>query len=383
MHAFQSELQTWVRSQMINKAVYVFTCLFLVPLEAVAEFDHHYFGRHVLGVPGGDWTPVTIHPPEILGNQKVLLPGESEDLARFFDYPENLASLVLHDNRIVYERYNLERQIDRGFLAPGMSMTKTATGLVIGHLLCSGQIRSLDDPLGNYSTTLAQTAYADVTIKNALQMASGINAPTTDEKPLLRKLMNRGYEGQNDQREALLALDGSTVNQGKVSVYHSLDSIALGILVAEVTDVSLSQVFYEEIYSNIGADNVMSWWMDRRGNSLAFGGLRMTPRDWARLGQYMIDQIRQDSCLGQFVLDGIESSISSTTRDDFEYGYLFWVTDVSGKRMAVLHGYAGQVMVLNHRDNRLALVISASSDYKYGDKHIATEILPAVIIASD
>ena len=53
-------------------------------------------------------------------------------------------------------------------------MTKTVTGLTIGINL-PGQIVSIEDPLGKYSTTLKNTPYADISIKKALQMRSGIN----------------------------------------------------------------------------------------------------------------------------------------------------------------------------------------------------------------
>ena len=49
----------------------------------------------------------------------------------------------------------------------GQSMTKTVTGLTIGALICSGQIVSIEDPLGKYSTTLKNTPYADISIKSA------------------------------------------------------------------------------------------------------------------------------------------------------------------------------------------------------------------------
>lgn len=363
---------------MINRAFCVFACLSLVCLEALAEFDQQYFDRHLLGMPGADWTPVTVHPANFLKHQP-LMPGRSRDLNRYFDHTENLAAVALKNGRVVYERYNIGRQMSRQFLAPGMSMTKTATGLTVGYLLCTGKIASLDDSLGLYSKTLSQTVYANVTIRNALQMASGVYDNRKRERSLVHMMMNRQFNGSNDQRSALLAVSSAVTEQGKISHYHSLDSIALGTLVSEITGLPISQVFYEAIYSKLGADGPMAWWMDRRGNSLAFGGLRMTTRDWARLGQYMIDQTREDSCLGKFILDGIQSSMKSSLMDHLLYGYSFWVTTISGKPMAVLHGYAGQVMVLNHHENSLALVISASSDFRYGDKHIVTEVMPSAI----
>ena len=54
-------------------------------------------------------------------------------------------------------------------------MSKTALAAAVGSLNCSGQIKSLRDPMGTYSTILTGTPYANVSIKNVLQMNSGVS----------------------------------------------------------------------------------------------------------------------------------------------------------------------------------------------------------------
>ena len=49
----------------------------------------------------------------------------------------------------------------------------------------------------------------------------------------------------------------------------------------------------------MGPEGKMIWWADN-GNALGMAGLYMTTRDWARLGQYMVNEMQTDSCIGKF-----------------------------------------------------------------------------------
>ena len=77
-------------------------------------------------------------------------------------------------------------------------MTKTALGLTMGHLLCSGQIKSLDDIASKYSASLNNSIYKDITIRNLLRMSSGINENRDNERKLNHIMMNRKNNRSND-----------------------------------------------------------------------------------------------------------------------------------------------------------------------------------------
>ena len=54
-------------------------------------------------------------------------------------------------------------------------MSKTAISASVGSLICEGRIKHLDDRLGVYSSFLKK-AFADVTVRNVLQMNSGVQS---------------------------------------------------------------------------------------------------------------------------------------------------------------------------------------------------------------
>jgi CubicO group peptidase (beta-lactamase class C family) len=250
-------------------------------------------------------------------------------------------------------------------------------GLVIGHLLCDGKISSLDDTIGKYSNGLASSVYKDVTIKNLLRMASGVNENRDNEQGFNQTLRNRFQDGSNDQLQVIQSVKIKYSDQGKDSRYHTLDVTAASVLVNEITGKSVDAIFYDKIYSQIGPEDKMVWWADKNGNSLGMAGLNMTTRDWARLGQYMVDEIQADSCIGKYLKDGLDNAIKTTARDYQKYGYFFWVSKIGGKQVIVLTGKGGQVMIPNHYNNSVAVVISASN-FKYKKKDLLKEVMPSV-----
>ena len=95
----------------------------------------------------------------------------------------NLAAIIIRDGDIIYERYASKREIDSNTPLMGMSMSKTAISASIGALLCDGKISSLDDTAKQHSKFLATTPYSNISIRNILQMNSGVSPlGRSDEK---------------------------------------------------------------------------------------------------------------------------------------------------------------------------------------------------------
>jgi CubicO group peptidase (beta-lactamase class C family) len=77
-------------------------------------------------------------------------------------------------------------------------MSKTALASAIGSLICSKQIASIDDVMSKYSKSLLKTPYEDVTIRNALQMNSGVTPPGRKDvkKASAMAIGAKQYEGK-------------------------------------------------------------------------------------------------------------------------------------------------------------------------------------------
>jgi hypothetical protein len=82
------------------------------------------------------------------------------------------ALVVLKDAKLAYENYYLGTKPDD--LRISWSVAKSFLSALTGILLEEGAITSIDDPVIKYAPTLKGGAYEQVSLRNVLQMSSGV-----------------------------------------------------------------------------------------------------------------------------------------------------------------------------------------------------------------
>ena len=306
------------------------------------------------------------------GEKKNLDAGnvKKENFDKIFKDKFNLAALIRKNNELVYARYNKKRNIDNNTILQGMSMSKTALSTAIGTLLCDGKIESLDDELGKYSPSLNQTPYSKITIRNTLQMNSGV-APIQNDYKLRRKMNKmamgmRKYEGKANILKAISILKGNDREQGSKHFYFPSDSFALSIMITDLTNKPASEIFYENAFKKFTANNFMHWVSDKKGITVAQARLTMTAVDWSNFGQFIYDEMINNTCLGKFYSDGIKNAVE-TKRDGVKYGYQFWVYEVNGVPTLTMTGHGGFFNIINVAKNSIITILSVDEKYKYGN----------------
>ena len=295
---------------------------------------------------------------------------KKENYDNIFKDKNNLAALIRKNNDLVYARFNKKRNIDGNTILHGMSMAKTALSTAIGSLVCNGKIKSLDDELGKYSPSLKQTPYSKITIRNTLQMNSGV-APIQNDYKLRRKMNRmamgmRKYEGKASMLKAISILKGNDREQGSKHFYFSSDPFALSIMITDLTNKPASQIFYENAFKKFSKNKFMHWVSDKKGVTIAQARLTMSALDWSNFGQFIHDEIINNTCLGKFYKEGIENAVE-TKRDGVRYGYQFWVYEVNGVPTLTMTGHGGFFNVINTTKNTILTMFSVDEKYKYGN----------------
>ena len=224
--------------------------------------------------------------------------GETRDYARFAEDTFTNAMLVLKDGRIVFEDYRNRMTPETRHVA--FSMSKTITAMLVGIALERGEIDSLDDPAEKYVPQLAGAGYEGVTVRQILQMRSGVDyeerydfgdnpsfAGRLHEQAIVLNRM-RFAEGALETRQA--NTPGSTFN------YSTLDTMVLGWVLEEATGETLEAQMEQRIWQPLGAEADAFWLADGppgadgvEGRALNGMGFNATLRDFARLGQLLLD----------------------------------------------------------------------------------------------
>jgi CubicO group peptidase (beta-lactamase class C family) len=209
--------------------------------------------------------------------------GSSRDLRALLEATDTSALLVLKDGAVRFEQYWLSGGRDVQWIS--MSVAKSFTSALVGIALMEGHIRSVEDPVDSYVPRLAGSAYAGVRIKDVLQMSSGArwNEDYSDPNSDVYGLGAATRPGGS--LDAFVATRVREAKPGTVCRYDSADTQALGMLVAAATNRSLTSYMQEKLVNPLGMESPSFWMLDGEGRELAFGGLLMTARDFAKLGE--------------------------------------------------------------------------------------------------
>lgn len=253
---------------------------------------------------------------------KPVLPA---DLQQLLEQISSVAVLVARNDSILYERY-WEGYSDSS-LSGSFSMAKSITSLLAGCALKDGSIKSLDEPVGNYLPEFKEGEKAKVTILHLLTMSSGSDWNESYSNPLA--ITTEIYYGSDVYKTATGV---NIVKQpGTQYRYKSGDTQLLGLLLQKATGKSLSDYAAEKLWKPLGAQHAALWSTDKSGgHEKAYCCFNSNARDFARLGQLMIDS---GSWKGNEIITRdyfLRSTSPCMLPDDYGdscdyYGYQWWI----------------------------------------------------------
>ena len=266
--------------------------------------------------------------------------------------------LVLKDGEIRHESYYLgtapnDRRIS-------WSVAKSYLSALFGVLLDEGKIASLDDPVTKYAPLLKDSAYDSASIRNVLNMASGV---TFDEDYLdFDSDINRmgrviALGGTLDQFSA--DLKDSFATPGDTWQYVSIDTHVIGMVIRGATGRDVPSLLAEKILEPLGLERDGYYITDGADVAFVLGGLNFTTRDFARFGQ----MIAQDGIYGgqrivpaAWIAESTQAS-APTKAGKTGYGYQWWIPHDASEGEYFARGVYGQYIYI---DQARGVVITAT-----------------------
>jgi CubicO group peptidase (beta-lactamase class C family) len=172
------------------------------------------------------------------------------------------------------------------------SISKSLTALVAGALGAEGKL-SPDDPVTRFVPEAAAGAFADATLRHLLDMTTRLDfdeAYLTPDSPFAQyrraMLWNPGDSGQG-LREFLCRVPRLPGEYGDAFRYRSPNSDMLGVVVEEASGQRLSDLLRQHVWQKIGTRGPVALTVDAFGTPRAAGGVSLTARDLARVGEMM------------------------------------------------------------------------------------------------
>jgi CubicO group peptidase (beta-lactamase class C family) len=211
-------------------------------------------------------------------------PAPPADLDQLLSELKTIALLVVRNDSLVFERYS-GGYSDSSF-SGSFSIAKSITSLLIGAAIREGTIPSVDETVSTYLPEFKEGLAAQLTIRHLLTMSSGSDWDESYANPL--SVTTESYYG-NDLYRAATGV--KIVHQpGTLHKYKSGDTELLGLILEKATGKSLSAYASEKLWQPIGAEHPAKWSTDKEnGHEKAFCCFNSNARDFARLGQLMLD----------------------------------------------------------------------------------------------
>jgi CubicO group peptidase (beta-lactamase class C family) len=198
--------------------------------------------------------------------------------------------VVLHDGAIVYEAYANMAPWDRHYTwSVGKVFASTALAI-----LEARELVDVEQPVERYLPELSGTAWEGITVRNIVNMSSGIDCRDSDGYQDVNTCIYRFEETLNltapvretipSTLETLKAMQ-TRGPQGQVYEYVSANTHVTGLIVERITQRPYWIALQELIFDRIGPEADAFHYVSRSGVPAVHGGLYLRLRDVARFGQ--------------------------------------------------------------------------------------------------
>lgn len=299
--------------------------------------------------------------------------GNTCSTEEFLANTDTSALLVLKDGAVRFEEYYLTGGREVRWIS--WSVAKSFVSALIGIALDEQLIGSIEEPITKYVPTLSESAYNGVRIKDVLQMSSGArwNEDYSDPDADIHRL-GAVMSGAGSLADFVSKIQPAT-DPGTLCQYNSADTQALGMLLSAATGTSLADYMHTKLMRPLGMESSGYWLTDPAGMELALGGLNLTARDFAKIGELYRNGGRW---AGQQIVpqSWVESSVVPDSAHlapgkvivgghvfPFGYGYQWWVPEGERGEFAAIGIYNQFVYV---DPSRGTVIVKLSANRKYG-----------------
>jgi CubicO group peptidase (beta-lactamase class C family) len=274
------------------------------------------------------------------------------------------ALVVLKDGKIAHEAYFKDTAPED--LRISWSVAKSFLSALMGIVVADGDIESIDDPVTKYAKDLAGSAYEGATIRNVLNMASGV---TFDEDYL-------SFSSDISKMGRVLALGGSMDkfaaklkdrdrDAGEGWQYVSIDTHVIGMIIRGATGREIPELMAEKLLTPLGLEVDPLYLTDGKGVAFVLGGLNLRTRDYARFGQMFAQggmYNGQQVVPADWVADSTAIS-APTEAGETQYGFQWWLAEDAKPGEYFARGIYGQYIYIDTESN--VVVASNAADREF------------------
>lgn len=333
--------------------------------------------------------PVHSANPLELPDNPCAMPDSFEfrgTVSSFADWQANrsvTAMVVLKDGTVAYEEYFAGTSAED--LRISWSVAKSFLSAAFGIAVDKGLVKSLDEQVTDHVPTLIGTPYDGSTIRDVLNMASGVafNEDYLDYNSDINRMGRVLALGQSMDTFAC-SLKAKARPAGSARRYVSIDTHVVGMVLTAIAKRPAADFLADEVLRPMGLEADPYYLTDANGVAFVLGGLNLCTRDYARFGL----MFAQDGRLNDVQIiprDWVRQSTSSNGLPPSEdvpmdeaalgYGFQWWLPPNAVKGEFFALGIYGQYIYVNQPLQTVIALNSADRDFKDGEGRVTLENL--------
>ena len=242
----------------------------------------------VAAAPGAVEAPVR-DLSGLLGD-KVTVARAAETVAAFLARSSTDALTVMKGGKIVGDWFAPHMAFGARHIV--FSISKSITAILAGILEGEGALDP-NAPVATHVPEAKGSAYGDATVQHVLDMTVSVDIEESYTDPdsaygRYRKatLWNPGG-GTETLVSFLMSLPRLDGPHGETFRYRSPNSDLLGVVLERATGQRFADLMHEKLWAPLGARSAAAITVDMVGQARTAGGISMTPRDLARIGEMM------------------------------------------------------------------------------------------------
>ena len=309
-------------------------------------------------IEAGDETYPLAETPLELEQVSYAVDGEMYRLADYLRDPAHVGLIVVKDGNILLEEYSAGNDEDSVWIS--FSVTKSVTSMLIGAAIQDGFIASVDEPVVDYLPRLRGTSYERASIRNVLNMASGVRwnedyaDPTSD--------VAQAGAANGTRLAGYLAELPSAGEPGGIFNYNTGETNLIGEILRAAIGNNASTYLAHKIWRPFGME-FDAWWSLGRAGGGELGGccISATLRDYARLGIFAMNGGRLRDGTRVLPEGWMEESTRPSSGNE-GYGYLWWLF---GDGSYAARGIFGQLIRIFPEDG-LVIAVHGNAEAAVG-----------------
>jgi len=267
------------------------------------------------------------------GAPRIELAQRIDDVFTAEEMGETRALLVMHNGKLVAERYGPGYDANTRFVS--WSMAKTVTAVMIGMLVAEGKLQ-LDEtpPIPNWQRS--GDPRGEITLRQLLQMRSGLRHTETADPPYAAETVKMLFLEGRDDMAAYAEAQPLEAEPGRQFEYSTPTTVILADIAARVLSPSnkpearrkaVDEFLKARLFVLLGMTSMVPEY-DAAGTLIGGSMIHGTARDWAKFGEFLRRGGSVDGA--QLVPRGWVDFMTSPSPRSPDYGAQTWLNRPSG-----------------------------------------------------